>query len=204
MELEFLTGQHPESQSPEFRAVPARIAAGDRAAEEELIAYFAPRIRAFVASRAAGRDFAEEVVQDSMMALVSTLREGRLRDPGSLSALAYGIARNRLADAIRKKARDRTIPFPKDFDIPATATEQAPELVSAARTQIKTLDPVDRRILWMTLIDGFKPAEVAAATGMSSELVRQRKSRALKKLVESLKPLSRIGRGARLSRETPT
>jgi RNA polymerase sigma-70 factor (ECF subfamily) len=177
----------------ESPSIEVRIAEGDRSAEEELVAYFAPRIRAFVASRAAGRDFAEEVVQDTMMALVCTLREGRLRD--SLAALAYGIARNKLADAIRKKMRDRTVPFPKHFDI--AARDQSSELVSAAQTEIETLEPVDRRILSMTLIDGFKPAEVAAAIGISSEAVRQRKSRALKKL------LSRIGLKSRLIGKTP-
>ena len=125
------------------------------------------------------------------MALICTLREGRLRDPDSLPAFAYGIARNKLADAIRKKMRDRTVPFPKGFDV--AAKDQSSELVSAAQTEIETLEPVDRRILSMTLIDGFKPAEVAAAIGISSEAVRQRKSRALKKL------LSRIGLTSRLT-----
>jgi RNA polymerase sigma-70 factor, ECF subfamily len=184
----------------ESSSIEVRIAAGDRSAEEDLVAYFAPRIRAFVASRAAGRDFAEEVVQDTMMALICTLREGRLRE--NLAALAYGIARNKLADAIRKKMRDRTVPFPKDFDI--AVRDQSSELVSAAQTQIEALEPVDRRILSMTLIDGFKPAEVAAAVGISSEAVRQRKSRALKKLVEHLKPLSRIGLKSRLIGKTPS
>jgi RNA polymerase sigma factor (sigma-70 family) len=193
-----ISGQPPEPQT-----LDARIAAGDPAAEEELVARFSPRIRAFVASRAAGRDFAEEVVQDTMMALICTLREGRLRESDNLPALAYGIARNRLADAIRKHARRRTVPFPEDFDCPAPAAEQDPELVSAARTQIETLEPADRRILWMTLIDGFKPAEVAKAIGMSADAVRQRKSRALKRLVEHLKPLSRFGRDPRLTGQRP-
>ncbi len=177
----------------ESSSIEVRIATGDPSAEEELVAYFAPRIRAFVASRAAGRDFAEEVVQDTMMAVICTLREGRLRD--SLPALVYGIARNKLADAIRKKMRDRTVPFPKGFDV--AARDQSSELVSAAQSEIETLEPVDRRILSMTLIDGFKPAEVAAAIGVSSEVVRQRKSRALKKL------LSRIGLPSRLTDRRP-
>ena len=194
MESFSISGQQSDSQK-----LQARIAAGDRGAEEQLIASFGPRIRAFVASRAAGRDFAEEVVQDTMMALVGALREGRLRAPENLAALAYGIARNKLADAIRKASRHRTVPFPKGFDYPAPIPEQAQELVAAARTEIETLEPTDRRILWMTLIDGFKPAEVAAAIGMSADAVRQRKSRALKRLVERLKPLSRTGRDSRLS-----
>lgn len=193
-----ISGEQPEAQNFELR-----IAAGDRDAEEELIAHFAPRVRLFVAARAAGRNFLEEVVQDTMMALVCVLREGRLREPENLSAMVYGIARNKLADTIRKTSRDRTVAFPKDFDCPALSTEGEQEVVAAAQREIERLEPADRRILWMTLIDGCKPAEVAASTGMSPEAVRQRKSRALKKLLDRIKPLSRIGRESRLFKRRP-
>ena len=188
---------------PEPQKIDERIAAGDTAAEAELAAYFGPRIRAFVASRASGRDFAEEVVQETMMALICSLREGRLRESDSLAGFAYGIARNRLADAIRKDARRRTVPIPEDFDCPSPVASQEPDLVSAARSRIETMEPTDRKILWMTLIDWFKPGEVAAAVGISADAVRQRKSRALKKLVEHLKPLSRIASPVRLIGKRP-
>jgi DNA-directed RNA polymerase specialized sigma24 family protein len=45
----------------------------------------------------------------------------------------------------------------------------------------------------MTLVDGLKPGEIAETLRLTSEVVRQRKSRALKKLV------ARLGLGSRNS-----
>jgi len=44
----------------------------------------------------------------------------------------------------------------------------------------------------MTLVDGLKPGEIAARTGLTSEVVRKRKSRASKKLQEVIRKRSRI------------
>ena len=50
----------------------------------------------------------------------------------------------------------------------------------------------DRKILWMTLVQGHKPGEIAAALGLTSEVVRTRKARAVKKVADIIrKKLSR-------------
>ena len=180
-------------------AIVTRILARDQQAEEELIARFQPRIAAFLSARTSRLDFIEEVTQETMLAALCALREGRLREPENLSSFVYGVARNRFADIIRKQAREKTDPLPDGFDRAAPAGEQDPELLAAARREIASLETADRRILWMTLIDGFKPGEIAATVGMSPELVRQRKSRALRKLVDKLRPLSQSGPRVRLN-----
>ncbi len=58
----------------------------------------------------------------------------------------------------------------------------------------RQLEPLDRRILTMTLVEGLKPCEIADRLGLSSELVRQRRCRALRDLVAA------IGRGSTGSR----
>jgi RNA polymerase sigma-70 factor (ECF subfamily) len=185
---------------PEFdaRAIITRILAGDASAEEELIARFEPRVRAFVWARTSQRDFVDEVTQETMLAMVLAIRDGKVREIEHFTAFLYGIARNQLADAVRKHARRRTDPLPEGYDCPAPSNEQDPELVESARREIETLEPSDRRILWMTLIDGFKPGEIATSLGMSAELVRQRKSRALRKIVDRLRPVSRSAGNLRL------
>jgi DNA-directed RNA polymerase specialized sigma24 family protein len=45
----------------------------------------------------------------------------------------------------------------------------------------------------MTLADGLEPTEIARTLGLSPEAVRQRKSRALKRLLARLNSLSRRG-----------
>ena len=60
------------------------------------------------------------------------------------------------------------------------------------RRALAVLDSTDRKILLLTLIEGLKPGEIGARLGLTSEVVRTRKSRALKKAAERVKHLSRI------------
>ena len=53
-----------------------------------------------------------------------------------------------------------------------------------AISAIATLDPIDRSILHLTLVEGLKPGVIATRMGMSSDVVRQRKVRATRKLME--------------------
>ena len=59
------------------------------------------------------------------------------------------------------------------------------------RRALATLDATDRKILLLTLVEGLKPGEIGARLGLTSEIVRARKSRALKKTIERVKRLSR-------------
>jgi RNA polymerase sigma factor (sigma-70 family) len=178
---------------PEFdeHTITDCILVGDVTAEDALIKHFQPLVRAFLATRTSRTDLIEEVNQDTMFAAVLALRKGKLRDSANLSAFVHGIARNQLADAIRKQMRRKTDPLPDGFDCVAPALETESDVLVAARREMESLEPADRRILWMTLIEGFKPGEIAAATGMTAELVRQRKFRALRKVVEKLQRVSR-------------
>jgi DNA-directed RNA polymerase specialized sigma24 family protein len=59
------------------------------------------------------------------------------------------------------------------------------------RREIGRLDLVDQTILMRTLVEGAKPGVIAQDLGVSSEVVRTRKSRAVRKLVERVTALSR-------------
>jgi RNA polymerase sigma factor (sigma-70 family) len=168
-------------------AICSRIHSGDPDAETEFVTHFQRRIRVFLSARTKDRQFAEEVCQEIMIALLCTLREGRVRDPEMLSAFVYGVARNRLNDCFRKQTRGKLVPFPEGFDVAVpSADHEGQQRYRAAEREIDSLDAEDQRILSMTLVDGLKPGEIAASLRLSSEVVRQRKSRALKKLANRL------------------
>jgi RNA polymerase sigma factor (sigma-70 family) len=59
------------------------------------------------------------------------------------------------------------------------------------RRALARLERGDSRILVMTLVDGLKPGEIGGRLGLTSEVVRARKSRALKRVVEHIDELSR-------------
>jgi RNA polymerase sigma factor (sigma-70 family) len=165
----------------------ARIREGDGEAETEFFLYFQRRVRAFLGGRTKDRQLAEEVFQEIMMALLCALREGRVRDPEMLTSFVYGVARNQLLEHLRRRAREKLDALPEgmDFAVPAVDHEEQQRYQTAER-EISKLDHDDRRILSMTLVDGLKPGEIAATMRLSSEVVRQRKSRALKRLVAKL------------------
>src|ERR1700738_2363684 len=116
---------------PEFsgKAIIARILAGDSAAEEELIDRFQRRVRLYVALRTSHPDYADEVTQETMLAAVLALREGKVREPDRLAAFILGIARNQLAEAIRNQARRRIADMPAGYDCPAPNQIRDAELV---------------------------------------------------------------------------
>jgi RNA polymerase sigma factor (sigma-70 family) len=72
-----------------------------------------------------------------------------------------------------------------DFAAPQVDHE-AQQRYQTVEREIAKLDRDDRAILSMTLVDGLKPGEIAETLRLTSEVVRQRKSRALKKLVARL------------------
>jgi RNA polymerase sigma-70 factor (ECF subfamily) len=73
----------------------------------------------------------------------------------------------------------------------ARLDEQQRALVRAA---LARLGPVDRRILLLTLVDDRTPREIAPIVGLTPEVVRTRKSRAVKALADEIEAMTRMPR----------
>jgi RNA polymerase sigma factor (sigma-70 family) len=84
-------------------------------------------------------------------------------------------------------------PLPEDLaQTSSIAQLEDAERVRLVLQALERLGQEDRRILWMTLVKGQKPGEIAAALGLTSEVVRTRKLRAVKKVTELIeKKMSR-------------
>ena len=128
-----------------------------------------------------------------MLAVVRALRGGQLREPERLAAFVYGTARNVINNYLRTRSRlPREDPLDAALESGAAARpgrRQRAHGAGAARARF--LDSTDRKILLLTLVEGLKPGEIGARLGLTSEVVRARKSRALKKTIERVKRLSR-------------
>lgn len=170
-----------------------RIRTREPSAEEELVRLFGDRVRFMVLARTRDPEVARDLTQDVMLAVVRALRGDQLRDPERLAAFVYGTARNVINNYLRVRSRS-----PKEDPIDAaehvaSAVEAADdgERIALVRRTLETLDATDRQILLLTLVEGLKPGEIGARLGLSSEVVRARKSRALKKTIDGVKRLSR-------------
>jgi RNA polymerase sigma factor (sigma-70 family) len=164
-----------------------RVGGGDGRAEEELVRIFRPRVLTMLRARLRDDDVARELASDVLMSVLFALRERRIHEPEKLIAYVHGTARNLANNYIRTRSRQ-----PLELELspevavvdPAEERERA-ERIDWVREELKRLDPTDRRILLLTLLESLKPGEIADRLGLSSEVVRARKSRALKKIVES-------------------
>jgi len=189
----------PTQQEAIFERLAARIRSGDVVAEEEVIGIFQGRVRGFAMANTRDPDLAEELVQEVLWAVIRALREGRVQQPARLPAFVWGAARNLLNDRLRNRSREKLEPLTDEMEFSQPALgQQEFERNRAARQAIGTLEPHERGVLLLSLVDGLKPEQIAARLGITYDSVRQRKSRALKKLAELLQSRSQKDRAGLL------
>jgi RNA polymerase sigma-70 factor (ECF subfamily) len=186
--------QGAPSAADDLARVAERIRDGDSAAEDTLVREFGDRVRVFITMRTRDRDAARDLGQDVLMSVLTALRRGQLREPERLAAFVYGTARNIVNNYVRTGRRERLEPLAPE--VPAETPDPADEFESGERQALVRrglagLSRSDRGILLMTLVDGLKPGEIAWKLGLTAEVVRARKSRALKRVVDRIEELSR-------------
>ena len=177
------------------RNLAERIQQGDASAETELVDKFSRRIFVMGLVRTHDRETARELVQDVLMAVICALRKGQLQDADKVAAFIHGTARNLINSRLRSESqRPHLEPLSEDLVAQADLAERLEDAERSMHIQraLQTLGEEDRKILLLTLVEGHKPGEIAAALGLSSEVVRTRKMRALRKLTNLIeKKMSR-------------
>jgi RNA polymerase sigma-70 factor (ECF subfamily) len=171
-----------------------RLRARDAGAENDFVALFAPRLRTMIAGRIGDREEARDLAQDALIAALRSLHAGHLREAERLAAFVYGVGRNITNNYLRRR-------HGAPVEVPLDETEhQSPSVVvqfeeeqqrALATRALAALAADDREILNLTLVDGLKPAAIASQLGLSAEVIRTRKSRALKRVVAEVQRLSR-------------
>ena len=182
-----------ESSAGEHTKLVERIRSGDGTAEDELVRFVSPRVFAMLVARTRDREVARDLLQDILIAVLRSVRDGAVRDPERLIPFVHGTARNVVNNYFRDKVREPKTEELNDIyaDIVNQDAQEATERERLVRQALATVDEIDRRIVLMTMVDGRKPGDIAERLGLSSEVVRQRKSRAIKKISEFVKVLSR-------------
>jgi len=173
----------------ELRSLAERIREGDASAETELVAEFTQRIFVMAVVRTHDRESARELVQDVLIAVIVAVRKGQLQDADKLAAFVHGTARNLINNRLRNESQQPQMePLPDDLAQAGLARQlDDKERVQLLHQALERLGPEDRTILSMTLVEGRKPGEIAAALGLTSEVVRTRKLRAVKKVADLIR-----------------
>ena len=185
----------PDAYGPEeLAALAERVRQRDPVAESDLVRLFQRPIFLMLASRTRDTEAARDLTQEVLLAVLNALRGGQLRASEKLSAFVHGTARNLVNNHFRTQGRKpHEIPLDSELPLPARddqAFEEA-ERSALVRRAVDHLEPVDRKILLMTLVDGLKPGKIAEQLELTPEAVRTRKSRAVKRVINVIEQLSR-------------
>jgi RNA polymerase sigma-70 factor (ECF subfamily) len=177
------------------------ILGGSREAEGEFAARFLRPLRVMLLARTRDRDLTADLLQDTMIQALCALRRGNLREPAKLSAFVMAVARNVLNSHFRSSVRHpESLEFPDDLPSLSTVGDgvEEQERETLAMNAIASLDPLDKQILQMTLVDGLKPGIIAQKLQVNPDVVRQRKLRATRRVIDFVRGQSQTPSGAHI------
>lgn len=173
----------------ELDELAAAAAMGDRAALERFLELIRTPVVRYCRARMGngiGVQTAEDVAQDVLLTVCGAL--SRFRPGGTASmSFVYGLARNKVVDAIRAGARDRSAPTPIVPDL--VDDKPGPEASAISRTDVDELrrllgllPPAHHEVLVLRIAMGLSAQETAVALGVTPGSVRLTQHRALNKL----------------------
>ena len=113
----------------EWATLIGRVADGDREAFQRLFEHFTPRVKGLMLKTGAGSDDAEEIAQETLLAV---WRKAAQFDPLSAGAAAwiYTIARNLRIDAVRRTARTGAVDQDAELDYLVDPAEPADDVMA--------------------------------------------------------------------------
>jgi RNA polymerase sigma-70 factor (ECF subfamily) len=177
------------TDEPKLKAWMLAACDGDSRATAQLLQALAPRLRAFFRAKGCSVADAEDLVQETLIA-VHTKRA--MYDPAQpLLAWVYAIARYRLIDAWRRTGR-RGVAVPVDdyLDILASEQTEAGDPSRDVATLLGQLPDKQRRAIELVKLSEHSVREAAGITGWSESDIKVSVHR-------GLKALSRLVAGAR-------
>jgi len=167
----------------------ARVAEGDREAFAELFAYYAPRLKSFMMRRSADAETAEELVQETMLAVWNRAAQYSPAK-GSVTAWIYTIARNLRIDRLRRQPAE-TIYDIDDFEEKSDEPSGEDQLLSRERDEqitnaLKGLPKDQLDVISLSYLDDLTQAEIADRLKVPLGTVKSRMRLAYQKLRDVL------------------
>jgi RNA polymerase sigma factor (sigma-70 family) len=175
-------------------ALVARLRAGDAAAFDVVHERFNARLFNFLTRLSRRRDVAEDLLEETWLRLVH--RSAALHPDTRLGPWLFTVARNLYVSYRRSRLVEDShaggliglwpfgSPTPSPFE--STAASEAERRVEAA---LGTLPVAYREALLLVAVEGLRPAEAAAACGITPEAMRQRLSRARALMARSIEDI---------------
>lgn len=167
---------------------------GNKAVWEEFNARYSPVILAVARRVGLGEQDAADVTQETLIRFLQEYKAGKYdRSRGRLRSWIVGIAKYRIADLRRAKARHREWRGESAFDVLPDDDEMGKmwdeecrrEILRRAFRELRETTKLDERTIGVferLCLDQLKPADVAKETGMSIDTVYKAKQRCMEQL----------------------
>jgi RNA polymerase sigma-70 factor (ECF subfamily) len=150
-----------------------RCQAGDRAAFEELVGLYQPRLRYFLARMVGDDHAADDLLQEVWFDVYRGL--ARLADPGAFAAWLYQVARRRALLELRK--RRHPVSSLEGIDVAEGEGEDddfSAEDAERVHAALGLLAPEHREVLLLRFVEGMAYEDIARVTGCQLGTVRSR------------------------------
>jgi RNA polymerase sigma factor (sigma-70 family) len=160
----------------------ARLKVGDEAAAHEFFDRYAARIRRFVVSSLGAESDADDLLQETFIALADALPF--FRGDSSLFTFACAIAHRKVLSFVRTKARRARLmrAAPIAEAVPFLDSDASPEF----RRALAELRPEYREVLILKYVEEIGVTEIAATLRLSEHAIESRLARARKALRKKL------------------
>ena len=171
---------------PRLKTLMLAALKGDAVSYRALLAQLAPHLRAFFQRRLGNSADAEDLVQETLIA-IHTKRA--TYDPAlPFTAWLHAIARYKLIDHFRRSKVRRTLPLEEADAVFAEEDAEAATAKRDVEILLARLPKAKRDLVRQTKIEGLSTAEAAERTGLSESGVKVGVHRAMKALSAMIGP----------------
>jgi RNA polymerase sigma-70 factor (ECF subfamily) len=152
-------------------------------AEAEIYRRMAPRVRLYGIRHLRDEHAAADLMQEVLLIVLGTLREGRLRDPGKFVSFVLGTCRMVVLNMRRGTFRRQELLDRFRSDLPVASYAPAPEIDRLRLRQcLQSLSERERSVVLMSYFDEQSAEEVSSFLSISQANVRIIRHRALRDL----------------------
>jgi RNA polymerase sigma-70 factor, ECF subfamily len=152
----------------------------------DLFRAVAPRLIAWYRVRGCGKELAEDLTQEVMLAVFR--QAGHLRNPDLFRPWLYRIVKNALLQHVRRKARRVETVELKNAEAGSPAKQPDPLLTAQFAEWMAFLEEGEREIMMLRYIDELEYHEIAELVGLPQGTVQWKIFNAKKKLAARFKP----------------
>ena len=149
-----------------------RCQAGDRAAFEELLGLYQPRLRYFLARMVGDDHAADDLLQEVWFDVYRGV--ARLADPGAFPAWLYRIARRRALGQLRKGRQPVASLDGIDLADEGEDDDFSADDAERVHAALGLLAPEHREVLLLRFVEGMAYEDIARVTGCPLGTVRSR------------------------------